>query len=75
MARGKGRTCEDTVAFPKNNDNGQKLVFSTNNVKIEHCPVQAALRIRAHAQGNNTPLQPPMAIFPKSRRRSNPNHK
>ena len=49
--------------FQKNNDNGQKLIFSENATRTDRCPLRAAMRIRAHAQRYNIPATYPIAIF------------
>ena len=55
-----------TWRYQKNNDNGQKLIFTENKEHAHRCPVRAAMRIRARAQKYGLPENSPLAIFRES---------
>ena len=52
-----------TWRYQKNNDNGQKLIFTANDEKPYRCPVRAAMRIRARAQKYGITVTSPLAFF------------
>ena len=52
-----------TWRYQKNNDNGQKLIFTANDENPHRCPVRAAMRIRARAQKYGISPTSPLAFF------------
>ena len=52
-----------TWRFQKNNNNGQKLTFTSKDTQKERCPVRAELQIRARAQRYNIAPNYPLSIY------------